>query len=88
GKALEWPRIESEDRIMVVGSARPMEDAARIANTELILWLEEEYGFDRLDAYQLLTQAGGLYVGNMVDTTYSLVSSIEKKYLSRSSSGR
>ncbi|MDP9454439.1 MAG: acetamidase/formamidase family protein [Actinomycetota bacterium] len=85
GKALEWPRIESEDRIMVVGSARPMEDAARIANTELILWLEEEHGFDRLDAYQLLTQAGGLYVGNMVDTTYSLVASIEKKYLSRSS---
>ncbi|HET7480051.1 MAG TPA: acetamidase/formamidase family protein [Rubrobacteraceae bacterium] len=81
GKAIEWPRIESEHRIMVVGSARPMEDAARIANTELVLWLEEEHGFDRWDAYQLLTQAGGLYVGNMVDTTYSLVATIEKKYL-------
>ena len=78
---LEWPRIESPDSIMVVGSARPMEDAARIANTELVLWLEEEYGYDRLDAYQLLTQAGGLYVGNMVDTTYSLVASISKRYL-------
>lgn len=78
---LEWPRIESPDAIMVVGSARPMEDAARIANTELVLWLEAEYGYDRLDAYQLLTQAGGLYVGNMVDTTYSLVASIPKKYL-------
>jgi amidase len=82
-KAIEWPRIESDEAIMVVGSARPMEDAARIANTELILWLEQEYGYDRWDAYQLLTQAGGLYVGNMVDTTYSLVASIEKKYLSR-----
>ena len=84
GKTIEWPRIESDDRIMVVGSARPMEDAARIANTELVLWLEEEHGFDRLDAYQLLTQAGGLYVGNMVDTTYSLVASIEKRYLTHS----
>ncbi len=84
GQTIEWPRIESDDKIMVVGSARPMEDAARIANTELILWLEEEHGYDRLDAYQLLTQAGGLYVGNMVDTTYSLVASIEKKYLARS----
>jgi acetamidase/formamidase len=81
GKAIEWPRIESPDRIMVVGSARPMEDAARIANTELVLWLESEYGMDRWDAYQLLTQAGGLYVGNMVDTAYSLVASIEKRYL-------
>jgi amidase len=80
-KAIEWPRIESDEAIMVVGSARPMEDAARIANTELVLWLEQEYGFDRWDAYQLLTQAGGLYVGNMVDTTYSLVASISKAHL-------
>jgi amidase len=80
-KAIEWPRIESDESIMVVGSARPMEDAARIANTELILWLEQEYGYDRWDAYQLLTQAGGLYVGNMVDTTYSLVASIAKEHL-------
>jgi acetamidase/formamidase len=84
GKAIEWPRIESDEAIMVVGSARPMEDAARIANTELVLWLEQEYGYDRWDAYQLLTQAGGLYVGNMVDTTYSLVASVEKKHLGRS----
>jgi len=83
-RAIEWPRIESDEAIMVVGSARPMEDAARIANTELVLWLEREHGYDRWDAYQLLTQAGGLYVGNMVDTTYSLVASVDKKLLSRS----
>ena len=84
GKTIEWPRIESDDAIMVVGSARPMEDAARIAYTELILWLEEEYEFDRWAAYQFLTQVGGLYVGNMVDTTYSLVASVEKRFLARS----
>ena len=83
-RAIEWPRIESDEAIMVVGSARPMEDAARIANTELVLWLEQQHGYDRWDAYQLLTQAGGLYVGNMVDTTYSLVASVDKKHLSRS----
>jgi amidase len=82
-RAIEWPRIESDEAIMVVGSARPMEDAARIANTELILWLEHDYGYDRWDAYQLLTQAGGLYVGNMVDTTYSLVASVAKEHLGR-----
>jgi amidase len=80
-KTIEWPRIESPDKIMVVGSSKPMEDAARIANAELVLWLEEEYGIDRWDAYQLLTRAGGIYVGNMVDTVYSLVASIEKRYL-------
>src|ERR671939_1587508 len=81
GQAIAWPRIESPEALLVVGSARPMEDAARIANTELILWLESEYGYDRWNAYQLLTQAGGLYVGNMVDTMYSLVASLAKRYI-------
>ena len=81
GKAIVWPRIESPERIMVVGSAKPMEDAARIAYAALVDWLVADYGFDRLDAYQLLSQAGGLYVGNMVDTVYSLVASCPKRYL-------
>ncbi|MBS4206520.1 acetamidase/formamidase family protein [Bacillus sp. FJAT-50079] len=78
-KKINWPRIESPTEFMTVGSARPMEDAARIAYAELIEWLEE-LGWDRLEAYQALTQIGKLYVGNMVDTNYSLVAKVEKKY--------
>ena len=81
GKAIEWPRVESSDKIMVIGSARPMEDAARIAYGSLVDWMVEDYGFDKLDAYMLIGQAGGLYVGTMVDSLYSLCASIEKKYL-------
>jgi len=82
GREIAWPRIESEEHIMTVGSARPMEDAARIAYSELVGWLSADYGFDVFDAYQLLTHVGGLYVGNMVDTTYSLVARCPKRYLS------
>jgi acetamidase/formamidase len=78
---LAWPRIVSSTELMTVGSARPMEDAAKIAYKQLILWLEGEYGFDRWDAYQLVTQAGKLYVGNMVDTYYSLVAKIDRSFL-------
>ncbi len=78
GKSIKWPRIESPDELMVVGSARPMEDAARIAYAELIDWMTE-YGWDRLDAYQALTQAGKLYCANMVDTVYSMVAKVSKK---------
>ena len=81
GQDISWPRIESDEHIMVVGSARPMEDAARIAYSELCKWLAEDHGYDILDAYQLLTQVGELYVGNMVDTTYSLVARCPKRYL-------
>jgi len=85
GQAIAWPRIESPTEIMVVGSARPMEDAARIAYSELVDWMVQDYGFEALDAYQLLSQAGGLYVGNMVDTNYSLVAKCPKRYLTRRS---
>lgn len=29
GKEIKWPRIESSTKLLVVGSARPMEDTAR-----------------------------------------------------------
>ena len=84
GKAIQWPRIESPEHLMTVGSARPMEDAARIAYAELVSWLAADYDWSVPNAYQLLTQAGGLYVGNMVDTTYSLVASVDKALAKRS----
>ena len=81
GQAIEWPRIVSPTKLMTVGSARPMEDAARIAYAELVEWIAADYGFDLLDAYQLLTQLGELYVGNMVDTYYSMVAGVAKEHL-------
>jgi acetamidase/formamidase len=81
GKTISWPRIESDTELMAVGSARPMEDAARIAWMELIRWLAADYGFAPLEAYQLLTQAGRMRVGNMVDPQYSLVAKLDKRYL-------
>ena len=81
GKTIAWPRIESPTELMAVGSTRPLEDAARIAWVELIGWLVADYGFDRWEAYQLLTHAGRMRVGNMVDPKYSMVARIEKRFL-------
>ena len=67
-----------------MAARRIAEDAARIAYSQVIKWMVDDYGWDMLDAYQLLSQAGGCYVGNMVDTTYSLVASCPKKYLDKS----
>jgi amidase len=76
-----WPRLETADLLMAIGSARPMEDAARIAYRELIRWLAADFGFDELEAYFLLTQAGKVRVGNMVDPKYTLGASIAKAFL-------
>jgi amidase len=81
GWTLDWPRLEREDFIMTIGSARPLEDAARIAYRELVLWMEAEYGFDRWDAYMMLSQCGRVRLGNFVDPKYTVGAGILKKYL-------
>ena len=81
GLLLRNPRVESDDFIMTIGSARPMEDAARIAFYELIMWLESDYGIEKLVAYQLCSQVARVRLANMVDTLYSVVAKFPKKYL-------
>ena len=40
----DWPRFEDEDFIMTAGSFRPLEDAFRIAHTQLVHWLVADVG--------------------------------------------
>jgi amidase len=75
---IQWPRLETKDFFMTIGSGRPMEDAARIAYRELVRWMASDFGFDELDAYLLLTQCGRVRLGNMVDPKYTLGASISK----------
>lgn len=81
GKKISWPRIENDEYIMTVGSVRPLSDALRIAATEMIEWLAADYGFNKWDAYQTVSQLAVLRVGNMVDPNYSVVVKIPKKLL-------
>ncbi|UCC48865.1 MAG: acetamidase, partial [Gemmatimonadota bacterium] len=81
GKAIDWPRIEDAEYIMVAGSARPLIDAFRLAHVELIEWLEEDYGFGRWDAYQLVSQVVESTVANIVDPVYTVVAKFPKRYL-------
>lgn len=81
GKAVSTPRVVSDDYIMTIGSARPMEDAARIAFYELVMWLEAEYGIERLTAYQLCSQVARVRLANMVDILYSVVAKFPVRYL-------
>jgi acetamidase/formamidase len=81
GWSIPGVRLETDDFIMAIGSARPMEDAARLAYRDLIRWMVEDHGFDETEAYFLATQAGRMRVGNIVDPKYSLGASMRKAYL-------
>ncbi|MDQ1483494.1 MAG: hypothetical protein QOF35_1570 [Actinomycetota bacterium] len=73
GGAPAWPRIEDDTHWMTVGSSRPMEDAWRIGNAELVRWVGELYGLHLMDAYQLCSQITQSPVANVVDANYSVV---------------
>jgi len=83
GRPTPWPRLENDSHVMSAGSARPLEDAFRIAHVDMVTWLSEEYGFETLDAYQFLTQVSESPVANVCDPNYTFVTKVAKRYLPR-----
>jgi acetamidase/formamidase len=81
GRTTPWPRLEDDAYIMSTGSARPLEDAFRIAHGDLVHWLVEEFAFEALDAYQLVSQISESPVANVCDPNYTFVAKAPKRYL-------
>jgi acetamidase/formamidase len=80
-KKINWPRLENQDFIMVLGSSRAMNEALQHATTELMRWLMESYGFDERGASLLLGQAMEYEIANVVDPEFTIVAKIRKRYL-------
>jgi len=80
-ESMTWPRIENGTHIMTVGQARPAEDAFRIALSEMILWLEEDYGMSRGEAFMFLAQVLEARVTQFVNPTFSYICKVKKEYL-------
>jgi len=83
GKRIDWPRYEDDEYIMVAGSIRPLLDAFRIAHVEMVRWLETDYGFERWEALEVLSQVGVARIANVVDPFYTVMAKFPKKYLPR-----
>ncbi len=83
GKKIDWPRLENRQYIMSIGSTRPLIDALRLACSDMINWLATDYGYDRMEAYQLLGQTAVIKIANVVDPQYSVACALDKKYLPR-----
>jgi acetamidase/formamidase len=66
---------------MAAGAYRPLDDALRIAFTELVGWIHSDYGLSELDAYELLSKVAKIHLDEMVDPNYVVVASVDKKFL-------
>ena len=48
---------------------------------DLIKRLERFHGYRRSEAYELLSLVGRLEVGNMIDPFYSVLASVDRRFL-------
>ena len=76
-----WPRLESDTAIFTTGSTKPLEDAFRISQAQMVHWVAELTGLSVMDAYQFVSQAVEAPIANVVDTNYTVVAKLRKDYL-------
>jgi len=81
GKTIRWPRGENADALFTVGNARPLDQAVQHATTEMLRWLQEDYGLDAVGASILLGQCVEYDLGNMFDPAYTMVCKIARRWL-------
>jgi amidase len=82
GKTIGWPRGENAEHIFTVGNARPLDQAVQHATTEMLRWLQADYGLDPLGAGLLLGQCVEYDLGNVFDPAYTMVCKLRKSLLS------
>ena len=80
-KSIGWPRGETADCIFTVGNARPLEQALQHATTEMLAWLEQDYGLDKMSASHLLGMAVRYDIANVFNPAFSVACRIEKSWL-------
>jgi len=81
GRHIHWPRGETEDAILTVGNARPLDQALQLATTEMLRWLQEDYGLNGYGASIILGQCAEYDVGNVFDPAYTMVCKLPKSVL-------
>jgi acetamidase/formamidase len=82
GKSIGWPRLETDEYIMVLGSARPLLQALQHATTELQRWLMTDYGFDERGSALLMGHVLEYDIANVVDPHFTVVAKLPKRLLS------
>jgi amidase len=81
GKRIRWPRGENDEWIFTVGNARPLDQAVQHATTEMLRWLQDDYGLDAVGASLMLGQCVEYEVANMFDPAYTMVCKVSKSVL-------
>jgi acetamidase/formamidase len=81
GRTIGWPRGENGEYIFTAGNARPLDQCVQHATTEMVRWLQADYGLAPAAASILMGQCVEYDLGNMFDPAYTMVCKLPKTIL-------
>ncbi len=81
GRAIGWPRGETTESIFTVGNARPLEQALQHATTEMLAWLEQDFGLDRVSAAHVMGMHVRYDIANVFNPAFSVACRLQKPAL-------
>lgn len=80
-KPINWPRGENDTEIFTVGNARPLEQALQHATSEMLEWLEQDFGLDAVSASHLLGMHVRYDIANVFNPAFSVACRLKKQVL-------
>jgi amidase len=80
GGGVAWPRGDDGRFVWTIGNARPLEQALQHATTEMLRWLQSDFGHGPASACAVLSQAVEYEVANVCDPAFSVVCKLGKEF--------
>jgi acetamidase/formamidase len=81
GQSTQGPRAENADYLMAMGIGNSLEDALRIATTQLVNWLQKDYKLEPNEAAIVLGTSMRYDVAEVVDPLVHIVAKVRKDAL-------
>jgi amidase len=78
---MKWPRVETDEYVMAIGSAPELLQALQHATLELHHWLDDDFGLSERAVNVFVGQAMEYEVANIGGTTFTVVAKVRKSYL-------
>lgn len=83
-----WPRVETDEYLMTVGSAATLKQALQHATLEMHHWLDDDFGLSEKSVSIFMGQAVEYEIANIVEPNATVVAKVRKSYLPKAAAAQ
>jgi acetamidase/formamidase len=78
-----WPRVETDEYLMTIGTASSLQEALQHATIELHHWLDDDFGLSEKTVSIFVGQAMEYEITSVAEPSVTVVAKVRKSYLPR-----